>query len=148
MRALIQRVSQAQVVVDQEVRGRIESGFLVLLGVAGGDTVEDAHRLAEKVANLRVFEDEAGKMNLSLVDVGGAALVVSQFTLYGDCRKGRRPSFTEAARPDQATALYEEFVARLKTRITKVETGVFQTHMAVSLTNDGPVTMWLDTALL
>ena len=146
MRALVQRVSQASVVVEGQVRGQIAAGFLILLGVASTDTPKEADWLAEKIANLRIFEDPAGKMNLSLIDVKGAALVVSQFTLYGDCRKGRRPSFVEAARPEQATALYEGFVARLKTVVTQVETGVFQTHMEVSLTNDGPVTLWLDTA--
>ena len=146
MRALIQRVSQAQVVVDREVRGSIGGGLLILLGVAVGDTPKQAHWLADKVANLRVFEDRDGKMNLSLLDVDGSALVVSQFTLYGDCRKGRRPSFCEAAGPEQATVLYEEFVARLRGTVKRVETGVFQAHMEVTLTNDGPVTLWLDSA--
>ena len=146
MRALIQRVSQAHVVVEKVVRGQIEAGFLILLGVGAGDTSKEAEWLAEKVVNLRVFEDAEGKMNLSLLDVGGAALVVSQFTLYGDCKKGRRPSFATAARPELADALYQEFVERLREALPRVETGVFQAHMEVSLTNDGPVTLWLDTA--
>lgn len=146
MRALIQRVSQARVVVEKVVRGQIQAGFLILLGVGAGDTSKEAEWLAEKVVNLRVFEDAEGKMNLSLLDVGGSALVVSQFTLYGDCKKGRRPSFASAARPEAADALYQEFVERLRKVLPRVETGVFQTHMEVSLTNDGPVTLWLDTA--
>ncbi len=145
MRALIQRVSRGSVSVEGEIRGQIAKGFVVLLGVGCGDEVRQADWLAEKVANLRVFEDEQGKMNLSLVDVAGEALVVSQFTLFADCRKGRRPSFTEAARPDQATELYQRFVTQLRNRVSKVETGVFQTHMEVELINDGPVTLWLDT---
>jgi len=128
------------------MRGSIERGFLILLGVGQNDTAKEAEWLADKVVNLRIFEDEAGKLNLSLLEVGGAALVVSQFTLFGDCKKGRRPSFTGAARPELAVALYEHFVARLRGVLPRVETGVFQTHMDVSLTNDGPVTLWLDTA--
>lgn len=145
MRALIQKVSRADVKVQGEVRGAIERGFLILLGVGGNDTAKEAEWLADKVVNLRIFEDEAGKLNLSLLDVGGSALVVSQFTLFGDCKKGRRPSFTGAARPELAVPLYEHFVARLRGVLPRVETGVFQTHMDVSLTNDGPVTLWLDT---
>ena len=145
MRALIQKVSRADVKVQGEVRGAIERGFLILLGVSQNDTVKEAEWLAEKVVNLRIFEDEGGKLNLSLLDVGGSALVVSQFTLFGDCKKGRRPSFTGAARPELAVPLYELFVARLLAVLPKVETGVFQTHMDVSLVNDGPVTLWLDT---
>lgn len=145
MRALIQRVSQGRVRVEGEIRGQITKGFVILLGVGGEDEIRQADWLAEKVANLRVFEDEQGKMNLSLVDVAGEALVVSQFTLFGDCRKGRRPSFTGAARPERATDLYERFVAQLRHHVSKVETGVFQTHMEVELVNDGPVTLWLDT---
>lgn len=145
MRALVQKVSRAEVKVEGEVRGAIERGFLILLGVGQTDTAQEADWLADKVVNLRIFEDEAGKMNLSLLDVGGAALVVSQFTLFGDCKKGRRPSFTGAARPDLAVPLYEHFVNRLRKVLHRVETGVFQTHMDVSLTNDGPVTLWLDT---
>ena len=145
MRALVQKVSRADVKVEGEVRGAIDRGFLILLGVSHSDSAREAEWLADKIVNLRIFEDEAGKMNLSLLEVGGSALVVSQFTLFGDCRKGRRPSFTGAARPDLAVPLYEHFVARLRSVLAKVETGVFQTHMDVSLTNDGPVTLWLDT---
>jgi D-tyrosyl-tRNA(Tyr) deacylase len=146
LRALLQRVSRAQVVVDNQVVGRITKGLLIFLGVGPQDEQRQADWLAEKVAGLRIFEDPDGKMNLSLVDVGGEALVVSQFTLYGDCRKGRRPSFAKAARPEHANALYEHFVSRLKVQASRVETGVFQAHMDVSLVNDGPVTLWLDTA--
>lgn len=128
------------------MRGSIQQGFLILLGVGQSDSTKEAEWLADKVVNLRIFEDEAGKLNRSLLEVGGAALVVSQFTLFGDCKKGRRPSFTGAARPELAVPLYEHFVARLRKVLTRVETGVFQTHMDVSLTNDGPVTLWLDTA--
>lgn len=146
MRALVQKVSRAEVKVEGEVRGSIQQGFLILLGVGQSDSTKEAEWLADKVVNLRIFEDEAGKLNRSLLEVGGAALVVSQFTLFGDCKKGRRPSFTGAARPELAVPLYEHFVARLRKVLTRVETGVFQTHMDVSLTNDGPVTLWLDTA--
>lgn len=145
MRALVQKVSRADVRVQGEVRGAIERGFLILLGVGHQDTVQEAEWLADKVVHLRVFEDDAGKLNLSLLDVGGSALVVSQFTLFADCKKGRRPSFTGAARPELAVPLYEHFVARLSALLPRVETGVFQTHMDVSLVNDGPVTLWLDT---
>ena len=141
----MQRVSSARAEVDGEAVGAIDGGFLVLLGVARGDGEGEAVWLADKVAGLRVFEDEAGKMNLSLQDTGGSVLVVSQFTLLGDCRRGRRPSFTEAAPPEEADRLYRRFVERLQEVGLKVETGVFQAHMAVSLINDGPVTLWLDT---
>ncbi len=145
MRALIQKVSRADVRVEGRIRGAIERGFLILLGVGQNDTSQEAEWLADKVVNLRIFEDEGGKLNLSLLDVGGAALVVSQFTLFGDCKKGRRPSFIGAARPEVAVPLYEHFVARLRAVLPRVETGVFQTHMDVTLVNDGPVTLWLDT---
>jgi D-tyrosyl-tRNA(Tyr) deacylase len=141
MKAVIQRVSQAQVEVDGIVTGQIGSGLLVLLGVAKPDTTADADALAEKILHLRIFSDQAGKMNRSLLDCGGALLVVSQFTLYGDTRKGRRPSFDAAAGAEQAQALYERFVAAARVNGTRVETGVFQAHMAVSLVNDGPVTL-------
>lgn len=145
MRAVVQRVASASVVVDGEVVGQIERGLLVLLGVGTDDTDVDAVALAEKITGLRVFEDEAGKMNLALNDVNGQMLVVSQFTLFGDCRKGRRPSFVEAARPEKAELLYETFVAEIRGQGIHVETGRFQTHMDVSLVNDGPVTLLLDS---
>jgi len=148
MRAVVQRVSSASVVVAGELAGRIERGFLVLLGVAESDTAEDARTLARKVTGLRVFEDDAGKMNLGLADIGGAMLVVSQFTLLGDCRQGRRPSFVAAARPDQAERLYQLFVSEVRDLGTTVATGRFQQHMEVSLVNDGPVTLLLDSTKL
>ena len=145
MRAVIQRVSSARVEVNGEVTGSIGRGLLVLLGVGRGDSEKQAAWLAEKIGGLRIFEDDAGKMNLSMQDVGGSALVVSQFTLLGDCRRGRRPSFTEAAPPDEGDRLYQEFVARLRALGVPAETGVFQAKMQVHLVNDGPVTIWLDT---
>ncbi|WP_305045245.1 D-aminoacyl-tRNA deacylase [Geoalkalibacter sp.] len=145
MRAVVQRVAEARVEVDGQVVGAIGRGLLVLLGVGEGDGEQDLAYLAEKTAGLRIFEDEQGKMNLSVVDVGGAVLVVSQFTLYGDCRKGRRPSFTPAAAPREANRLYEEFILRLRAAGLKVATGVFQAHMRVSLCNEGPVTLLLDS---
>ena len=145
MRAVIQRVSEASVIVDGRIVGEIQRGFMVLLGVAESDTQEDVIWIAGKVAGLRVFEDAAGKMNLALADVGGAVLLVSQFTLYGDCRKGRRPSFIEAARPEKANLLYQSVVAELKGLGVPVETGTFQAHMDVRLVNDGPVTLLLDS---
>ncbi len=145
MRAVVQRVSRAQVTVDGNVTGSIGQGFVVLLGVAKSDAAADAEYLAEKTAGLRVFQDTAEKMNCSLADVGGAVLVVSQFTLYGDCRKGRRPSFDEAAPLDQAKTLYEHYVALLRERGLAVATGVFQAMMQVELVNDGPVTLLLDS---
>jgi len=146
MRVCIQRVCEARVVVEGQVTGEIGAGLLVLLGVCKSDTDEDLHWLAKKVANLRIFEDEQGKMNRSLLDVGGAMLVVSQFTLYGDCRKGRRPSFIEAAEPEMAETVYEQFVAEVRKLGIGVETGRFRADMKVSLTNDGPVTLWIDSA--
>ncbi len=145
MRAVVQRVASARVEVEGDVRGRIDRGLLVLLGVAQGDTPKEAIWLADKIAGLRVFEDDAGKMNLSLEDVGGSMLVVSQFTLLGDCRKGRRPSFTGAAPPEDADQLYQVFVDRVREQGVPVETGVFQARMQVHLVNDGPVTLLLDT---
>jgi len=145
MRAVVQRVSSARVEVEGEVTGSIGRGLLVLLGVGQGDTEKQAQWLAEKTAGLRIFEDDAGKMNLSVQDVGGSVLVVSQFTLYGDCRKGRRPSFTEAAPPDLADRLYQVFGSHLRALDIPVETGVFQAKMEVHLVNDGPVTIWVDT---
>lgn len=148
MRALVQRVSQASVRIDGEVVGEIGRGFLVLIGVTHADAEAEAAYLARKVAGLRVFEDATGKLNLGLGDVGGAVLVVSQFTLYGDVSKGRRPSFTDAARPAQAELLYQRFCTLLEAEGLAVRTGVFQAHMAVELVNDGPVTLWLDSAAL
>jgi D-tyrosyl-tRNA(Tyr) deacylase len=146
MRACVQRVSEARVTVDSAVTGEIGRGLVVLLGVSARDTDEDLGWLAEKVVGLRIFEDDAGKMNRSLADVGGAMLVVSQFTLYGDCRRGRRPSFTDAAPPELAERMYDAFVARVRTLGVAVATGRFREHMLVTLTNDGPVTLWIDTA--
>jgi D-tyrosyl-tRNA(Tyr) deacylase len=145
MRAVVQRVSRASVSVGGEVVGRIDRGLLVLLGVAEHDTQDDVIQLANKIVGLRIFPDEEGKMNRSLLDVGGRMLVVSQFTLLGDCRKGRRPSFIEAARPEQAVELYRGFVAEARGQGAEVETGRFQEHMDVELINDGPVTLVLDT---
>lgn len=144
MRALIQRVSQASVRVGGEETAGIGRGYLVLLGVSGEDSEGEAAWLARKIAGLRLFEDDAGKMNLALADVGGAVLAVSQFTLYGDARKGRRPSFTQAARPEKAQELYDRFCELLAAEGVAVEKGVFQAHMEVALVNDGPVTLWLE----
>ena len=145
MRACIQRVSRAHVTVAGEVCGRIGKGLVVLLGVAEGDTVVDAQQLAEKIVSLRVFEDAEEKMNLALTDVGGAMLVVSQFTLLGDCRKGRRPSFTAAAPPEVAETLYEAFTRAAAAQGIEVATGRFRQHMEVELVNDGPVTILLSS---
>jgi D-tyrosyl-tRNA(Tyr) deacylase len=145
MRAVVQRVTQAGVAVGGEAIGSIERGLLVLLGVTHADTEADARQLADKIIDLRIFEDEAGKMNRSLIETGGALLAVSQFTLYGDCRKGRRPSFIEAAPPDLAERLYGTFIAAVGVRGVRVETGRFQAHMEVSLVNDGPVTLVLES---
>jgi D-tyrosyl-tRNA(Tyr) deacylase len=141
MRAVLQRVTMARVEVDGAVVGEIGAGLLILLGVTKTDTAPQAELLADKILNLRIFSDDAGKMNRSLLDTGGALLVVSQFTLYGDCRKGRRPSFDRAAPAEQAKTLYEQFVAAARRSGVRVETGVFQAHMAVSLVNAGPVTL-------
>jgi D-tyrosyl-tRNA(Tyr) deacylase len=145
MRAVVQRVTQARVEVSGEVVGAIGRGFLILLGVAQGDSSADAACLADKTAGLRIFEDNAGKMNLSLQEVGGAVLAVSQFTLLGDCRKGRRPGFTDAAPLELADALYGEYVAALRAVGLTVATGVFRAEMQVHLVNDGPVTLLLDS---
>ncbi|MFL6214015.1 MAG: D-aminoacyl-tRNA deacylase [Blastocatellia bacterium] len=145
MRAVVQRVTSAKVEVDQQTVGEIDAGLLVLLGVAREDEQADADYLADKIVNLRIFRDEAGKMNGSLADTGGAMLVVSQFTLYGDARKGRRPSYTDAAEPQKANALYEYFVSRVRAQGIQVQTGIFQAMMQVHLVNDGPVTILLDS---
>ena len=145
MRAVVQRVSEARVTVDGEVVGAIGRGFLVLLGATHGDEESDVCYLARKVAGLRVFPDDADRMNLSVADVGGAVLVVSQFTLYGDCRKGRRPSFVAAMAPEPAAQLCERFVEILREEGLPVATGVFGARMQVQLVNDGPVTLLLDS---
>lgn len=148
MRAVVQRVSEARVIVDERVVGSIDDGFLILLGITYGDGEAQATYLARKIAGLRVFEDDDGKMNRALADIGGAVLVVSQFTLYGDVRKGRRPSFVAAAHPDLANPLYERFCELLDEQGLRVERGIFGAYMQVQLVNDGPVTLWLDTAEL
>ncbi|HMD31594.1 MAG TPA: D-aminoacyl-tRNA deacylase [Candidatus Acidoferrales bacterium] len=148
MRAVLQRVSRARVMVEGRATGEIGAGLVVLLAVGREDTPETAAAMAEKVANLRIFSDDEGKMNRALVDTGGAALVVSQFTLYGDARGQRRPSFVQAAPPELANALYEEFVKHLRGLGVRVETGVFRAHMEVELVNDGPVTILLDSSKL
>jgi D-tyrosyl-tRNA(Tyr) deacylase len=145
MRAVVQRVSRAQVTVGGEIVGKIEAGMLVLLGVSGSDTGADADYLAEKIAGLRIFEDADGKMNRSIAEIEGAILVVSQSTLYGDVRRGKRPSFDAAARPEQARRLYEYFVERIRGTGLRCETGRFQEMMQVELVNEGPVTILLDS---
>ncbi len=148
MRALIQRVKSASVTIDGAVNGEIQQGLLILLGIHGDDTLDDVKYLADKCVGLRIFTDENDKMNLSCADIGGGLLIVSQFTLYGDCRKGKRPSFTAAARPDHAIPLYEAFLARCAQSGLPVAHGEFGADMQVTLVNDGPVTLWLDTAEL
>ena len=148
MRAVVQRVSRASVAVEGKITGQIGRGFLVLLGIATSDTAADADHLAERISGLRIFEDSGGKMNLALADVNGAVLAVSQFTLHGDVRRGKRPSFDSAAPPDQARKLYEYFVERLRALGLRCETGVFQAMMQVELVNDGPVTILLDSEKL
>ena len=145
MRAVVQRVASSRVTVDERVTGEVKKGLLVLLGVTHDDTSIDVDYMVDKVTNLRIFEDENDKMNLSLKDIGGEVMAVSQFTLYGDARKGRRPSFSDAARPDVANPLYEEFVEKLRAQGITVGTGVFGAHMMVELTNDGPVTILLES---
>ena len=145
MRAVVQRVTEAKVAIDQEIVGAIRNGMLVLIGVEKEDTSQDVQQLASKCVELRIFDDGAGKMNRSLLETAGQMLVVSQFTLHGDCRKGRRPSFINAASSDVAKTLYEDFVTVVQDRRVHVETGVFQANMQVTFTNDGPVTILLDT---
>ena len=145
MRAVIQRVKSASVTVEREVVSEIGKGLLVFLGVAEEDTPADVDYMASKIANLRIFEDNEGRMNLSVLDIGGEALVVSQFTLYGDCRKGRRPSFIHAARPEKADPLYQAFMDEISRLGVPVKAGIFQAMMDVELINDGPVTMMLDS---
>lgn len=145
MRAVVQRVKKSRVIVEGRLVGEINKGFNVLLGISKDDTIEDLKYIKDKIINLRVFEDENDKMNLSLLDIKGDILVISQFTLYGDCRKGRRPNFMNAMGGDEAKALYEEFVKMLKESGLKVETGEFGAHMNVEIENDGPVTILLDS---
>ena len=145
MKAVIQRVSRARVVIDSLEHSSIQKGILILLGVEKGDTAQDGGALAKKIVELRIFEDVAGKMNLSVLDMQGEVLAVSQFTLLGDCRKGRRPSFDDAAPPDQARELYDAFVESLRSTGVRVQTGVFQANMDVELVNQGPVTFILES---
>jgi D-aminoacyl-tRNA deacylase len=145
MRVVVQRAKHASVTVNSEIVGSIEFGLVLLVGVTHQDTEEDAAFVADKIAHLRIFEDESGKMNRSLLDVGGAILSVSQFTLYGDCRKGRRPNFMEAAKPDHALRIYEAFNEELRKKGILVETGQFGAMMDVALTNDGPVTLIVES---
>lgn len=145
MRVVVQRAKNAKVVVEGKTVGAIEHGLMLLVGVTHSDTHEDAAYVADKIANLRIFEDESEKMNLSLLDIGGQVLSVSQFTLYGDCRKGRRPNFMEAAKPDYANDIYEQFNEELAKKGLKVETGIFGAMMDVQFTNDGPVTLIIES---
>jgi len=146
MRAVIQRVNRSRVRVDGQTTGEIGQGLLILLGVGQGDTPKEADYLLEKIINLRIFEDAGGKMNLSLLETGGQLMVISQFTLYADCRKGRRPSFTDAAPPEEAQKLYDYFVGAARNRGLQVATGIFQALMEVELINFGPVTILLDSS--
>ena len=145
MRALVQRVSEASVLVDSSTVGQIHKGLLIFLGIRQDDTEVQAEQLATKIGQLRIFPDGDGNMNLSLRDISGEMLIVSQFTLYGDTRKGNRPSYLDAAKPEKALALYECFIGKCRSRGFPVATGVFQAHMEVRLINDGPVTIWCDT---
>lgn len=147
MKAVLQRVKSASVTINGEVISRIDKGLAILLGVAKSDGAKDINYLAEKIANLRIFEDDSGKMNLSIIDIGGQALVVSQFTLMADYKKGRRPGFDKAAPPNMAEVLYNDFVAVLKACGVPVKTGKFQAHMLFNIENDGPVTLVLDSEL-
>ncbi len=145
MRAVVQRVDRAAVKVEGNVTGKVAKGLLVLLGIAEGDTDKDLQYIIDKITGMRIFEDSAGKMNLSVKDVGGEILAVSQFTLYGDCRHGKRPSFSMAAKPELANDYYERFVSSCRSQGIHVETGVFRAHMLVELVNNGPVTVLLDS---
>lgn len=148
MRTVIQRVSSASVTVGSDITGRIEAGLLVLLGIHKDDGEQELKWMVEKIINLRIFADKEGKMNLSLIDTHGAMLVVSQFTLYGDCRKGRRPGYSNAAPPDKAKGLYLQFIEKIKQKHIAVASGTFQAHMDVRLVNDGPVSLLLDSSKL
>lgn len=148
MRAVVQRVKNGSVEIEEKEIGKIEKGLVILLGVGRNDVEKDAEYLAEKIVNLRIFEDKEGKMNLSARDINGQILVISQFTLYGDCKKGRRPSFISAALPDKAEKLYDYFIKYIKNYGLKVETGKFQTMMLIKIFNDGPVTILLDSEKL
>ena len=145
MRAVLQRVREANVVVDKKVVGAIDDGLLILLGVGHQDDHEDITWLAKKIINMRIFSDEDGKMNRSLLDIGGAALVISQFTLYASTKKGNRPSYINAAKPEQAKELYQKFLSALRTEVNQVEEGIFAADMKLSLINDGPVTIMMDS---
>lgn len=145
MRAVVQRVKKSSVTVDDKITGKIGQGLMVLIGVEDGDSEKDADYIADKVCGLRIFEDEQGKMNLNVEDIGGEVLAVSQFTLLADARKGRRPSFTKAAAPDEANALYRKVIDKIESRNINVEEGVFQAEMMVEIHNDGPVTILLDS---
>lgn len=147
MRAVVQRVREARATIDGEIVGEINSGLCVLLGIKAGDTEKDVNWMAEKLVNLRVFEDDDDKLNLSVLDKSGQMLIISQFTVYGDCRKGRRPSFSEAAAPDEANRLYQLVVQKVKAMGIEIATGIFQTHMIIELANDGPVTLVIDSPL-
>ena len=148
MKAVVQRVSRAKVSIEGREVGAIEQGYLILLGVGAHDTEQQARRLWDKIFKMRIFEDGEGKANLALPDIGGQVMIVSQFTLYANCKKGNRPSFTEAMTPAEANRLYEHFVARVRADVAQVETGAFGALMDVSLTNHGPFTIWLDTETL
>lgn len=145
MKIVVQRVKNASVTIDRKIHGQINKGFLVLLGITTSDTISDVDYLVKKVCNLRVFNDENDKMNLALKDINGSLLIISQFTLYGDCSHGNRPSFIEAARPETAIPLYEYFISECKKEVSIVETGIFGADMKVSLLNDGPVTIIIDS---
>lgn len=145
MRAVVQRVKNSSVEVEGEIKGKINEGLTVLLGISENDTIKDIDYMVEKIINLRIFEDQEGKMNLSLIDIEGELLIISQFTIYGDCRKGRRPSFVKAGKPEKAEEYYNIFIEKCAEKGIKTESGVFQTHMNVNINNDGPVTILIDS---